>query len=96
MAAAPTTRARLRRLLGVIEELQPRTWRDGPFTLLERFLELSGQVLDLIATDTTDAHRTVVNIASFLRFAADWQQAHPKGTLAGFRGLPRCLPSGRR
>ena len=82
--AAPATRARLRRLLGVLEELQPRTWRDGPFTLLDRFLELSGQVLDLIATDTTDAHRTVVNIASFLRFAADWQQAHPSGTLAGF------------
>ena len=26
----------------------------------------------------------VANIASFLRFAADWQAAHPQGTLAGF------------
>ena len=28
--------------------------------------------------------RTVANIASFLRFAADWQAANPSGTLAGF------------
>ena len=41
-------------------------------------------MLDLIATDTLEAKRTVTNIASFLRFAADWQQANPNGTLAGF------------
>lgn len=82
--AAPDLRAKLRRLLGVIEELQPRTWRDGPFSILERYLELTGQVLDMIAVDTTDAQRVVANIASFLRFAADWQAAHPNGTLAGF------------
>src|SRR5207342_2435975 len=38
----------------------------------------------LIATDTTDAHRMVVNIASYLRFAADWQREHTTGNLAGF------------
>ena len=26
----------------------------------------------------------VANIASFLRFAADWQREHPQGSLAGF------------
>ena len=41
-------------------------------------------MLDLVAGDTTDAKRMVANIASFLRFAADWQAAHPKGSLAGF------------
>ena len=41
-------------------------------------------MLDLIAADTLEAKRTVANIASFLRFAADWQAANPRGTLAGF------------
>ena len=26
----------------------------------------------------------VANIASFMRFAGDWQQEHPAGSLAGF------------
>jgi superfamily I DNA/RNA helicase/RecB family exonuclease len=82
--AEPSTRARLRRLLNAIEELQPQTWREGPFTILERYLELTGVVLDMIAADTTDAHRVVANIASFMRFAADWQSVHPMGTLGGF------------
>ncbi|MDQ3691541.1 MAG: ATP-dependent helicase [Chloroflexota bacterium] len=82
--APPATRAKLRRLLTAIEELQQQTWREGPFTILERYLEMTGQMLDLVAVDTTDAHRMVTNIASFMRFAADWQSAHPKGTLAGF------------
>ena len=60
------------------------TWREGPFTVLERYVERTGQVLDLIAVDTLESKRIVANIASFLRFAADWQQAHPNGTLAGF------------
>src|SRR5690606_19526236 len=47
-------------------------------------LERTSQVLDLIAVDTLEAKRTVANIASFLRFAADWQAEHPAGTLAGF------------
>ena len=80
----PATRAKLRRLLDTLEELNPLTWREGPFTILERYVERTGQVLDLIAADSLEAKRTVTNIASFLRFAADWQAANPHGTLAGF------------
>jgi DNA helicase-2/ATP-dependent DNA helicase PcrA len=80
----PATRAKLRRMLNVLNELSPRTWREGPHTLLLDFLEWTGQVLDLLAAGTPDAHRGVANIGSLLRFAADWQQAHPKGTLGGF------------
>ena len=84
VAVAPATQAKLRRLLGVLDELQERAWRDGPLTILDRYLELGGQVLDMMAVDTTDAHRIVANIASFMRFAADWQAVHPTGTLAEF------------
>ncbi len=80
----PALRAKLRSLLAAIDELNPRTWRDGPHTILERYLELTGTVLDLLATGTLEAKRAVVAIASFLRFTADWQAAHPAGTLAGF------------
>ena len=41
-------------------------------------------MLDLLGAGTPDAHRAVANIGSFLRFAADWQQAHAKGHLGGF------------
>jgi DNA helicase-2/ATP-dependent DNA helicase PcrA len=78
------TRAKLRQLLGALDELNPLTFREGPHTILERYLERTGQVLDLIAADTLEAKRTVTNIASFLRFATDWQAANPSGTLAGF------------
>ncbi len=81
---AAGTRAKLRQLLGALDELNPLTFREGPHTILERFLERTGQVLSLIAADTLEAKRTVTNIASFLRFAADWQAANPNGTLAGF------------
>ncbi len=80
----PALRAKLRNLLAAIEELNPRTWRDGPHTILERYLELNGTVLDLLATGTLEAKRSVVAIASFLRFTADWQAANPSGTLADF------------
>ncbi|MGI8998497.1 MAG: ATP-dependent helicase [Candidatus Limnocylindria bacterium] len=78
------TRAKLRRLLSALEELQAQTWREGPHTILERWLELTGTVLDLLGANTPDAHRAVANIGSFLRFAADWQTAHPKGSLGSF------------
>ncbi len=78
------TRAKLRQLLGALDELNPLTFREGPHTILERYLERTGQVLDLIAADTLESKRTVTNIASFLRFAADWQSANQRGTLAGF------------
>ena len=80
--AAAGMRAKLRQLLGALDELNPLTFREGPHTILERFLERTGQVLDLIAADTLESKRTVANIASFLRFAADWQTEHPDGTLA--------------
>ena len=83
-AVDAATRAKLRRLLDTLEELTPLTWREGPFTILERYVERTGQVLDLIAADSLEAKRTVTNIASFLRFAAEWQAANPHGTLAGF------------
>lgn len=82
--AAAGTRAKLRQLLGALDELNPLTFREGPHTILGRYLERTGQVLDLIAADTLESKRTVANIASFLRFAADWQAANPKGTLNGF------------
>ncbi len=81
---ASTTRAKLRRFLRTIDELTPRTWRDGPFTILEELVITTGAVLDLIRLDTLEAKRTVANIASFMRFAQDWQAEHPNGTLGGF------------
>jgi DNA helicase-2/ATP-dependent DNA helicase PcrA len=78
------TRAKLRRLLRTIEELAPKTWRDGPFSVLEEYVVQTGVVFDLVALDTLEAKRTVANIANFMRFAHDWQSEHPKGTLAGF------------
>ncbi len=77
-------RAKLRMLLDLLDALNPLTFREGPFTIVERFLERTGQVLDLIAADTLESKRMVTNIASFLRFAADWQSANPRGTLSGF------------
>ncbi len=78
------TRAKLRQLLAALDELNPLTFREGPHTILERFLERTGTVLDLIAADTLESKRTVTNIASFMRFSADWQAENPRGTLAGF------------
>ncbi|CAN5582646.1 hypothetical protein BH23CHL7_BH23CHL7_16090 [soil metagenome] len=78
------TRAKLRQLAGPLDELNPLTFREGPHTILERYLERTSLVLDLIAADTLESKRTVTNIASFMRFAADWQQANPNGTLARF------------
>jgi DNA helicase-2/ATP-dependent DNA helicase PcrA len=81
---AAATRARLRRLLRTIDALAPRTWRDGPFTLLEEYVATTGVVFDLLALDSLEAKRMVANIGSFMRFAQDWQAEHPRGTLAGF------------
>ncbi len=78
------TRAKLRQLLGALDELTPLTFREGPSTILQRYLERTGIVLDLIAADTLESKRTVTNIASFMRFAADWQAANPRGTVQVF------------
>ena len=83
-------------LLAAIEELNPLTWREGPYTILERYLERTGLVLDLLAAGTLEAKRSVVNIASFMRFAADWQAANPAQDPGGLRRLPRRLQGGRR
>ena len=82
--APAVTRAKLRQLLAALDELNPLTFREGPHTILERFLERTGLVLDLIAVDTLESKRTVTNIASFMRFAADWQAENPGRTLAQF------------
>jgi DNA helicase-2/ATP-dependent DNA helicase PcrA len=84
VAVAPATRARLRRLLATLDELTPMTWREGPLSVLEQFVERTGLVLDLVAVDTLESKRMAANIASFLRFAGDWQIEHPQGSLAGF------------
>jgi superfamily I DNA/RNA helicase/RecB family exonuclease len=81
---APSTRARLRRVLETLDPLGPLTWREGPYTILERLIERTDTVLDLIAADTRAAQRQATNIASLLRFAFDWQQVHPRGSLAAF------------
>ncbi|HZL32771.1 MAG TPA: ATP-dependent DNA helicase, partial [Verrucomicrobiae bacterium] len=81
---SPDTRAKLRRLLETLDDLSPQTWREGPFTLLERFVERTGQILDLISADTRESQRIAVNLASFLRFTSDWQASFPAGHLTQF------------
>jgi DNA helicase II / ATP-dependent DNA helicase PcrA len=83
-AALAALRARLRGALELLDELHGLSWREGPFTILERFVERSGQIGCLLALDTLEAKRTIANIASLLRFASDWQREHPVGTLAAF------------
>ena len=81
---APATRAKLRRLLDTLDELVPQAPREGPFTILERFLERSAMLLDLLRADTLEAKRAVANVASLMRFAADWQREHPTLCLGDF------------
>jgi DNA helicase-2/ATP-dependent DNA helicase PcrA len=84
LALAPATRAKLRRLLDTLDELVPETPREGPFTILERYIERIGMLLDLLAADTLESKRAVANVASLMRFAADWQREHPTSTLGDF------------
>ena len=81
---APVTRAKLRRLLGTLDDLAARTWREGPFTILEEYVARTGLVLDLLAIDSLEAKRTIANIGSFMRFVQDWQAEHPRGCLGDF------------
>ena len=77
--------AKLRLLVGLVEELNPQTWREGPFTILERYVERTGQVLDLLAADTLEAqalgrqHRELHALRG--RLAGEPTRA---ATLAGF------------
>jgi DNA helicase-2/ATP-dependent DNA helicase PcrA len=84
LALAPATRAKLRRFLATLDELVPQAPREGPFTLLERWLERTSGLRDLLAADTLEAKRAVANIASLMRFAADWQREHPARSLPDF------------
>src|SRR5690606_34862968 len=59
---APALRAKLRQALAALTELHDHAWRAGPHTILERYLELTGTVMNLLATDTVDGHRAVANI----------------------------------
>jgi DNA helicase-2/ATP-dependent DNA helicase PcrA len=81
---APETRAKLRRFLATLDELVPEAPREGPFTILERYLERTGTLLDLLTADTLESKRAVANVASLMRFTADWQREHPERSLAGF------------
>jgi superfamily I DNA/RNA helicase/RecB family exonuclease len=77
-------RTKLRRLFDLLDELVPRARRVGPFALLEDFLVRTNLLHDLIAVETVDAQRTVLALARFMRFVADWQAAHPRESLADF------------
>ena len=65
MWVAASTRAKLRRLLRTLDELAAKTWREGPFSVLEEHVINTGAVFDLVALDTLQAKRTVANIANF-------------------------------
>jgi superfamily I DNA/RNA helicase/RecB family exonuclease len=77
-------RVKLERLLGLVDELVPKGQRQGPFGVLEEFLVRTNLLHDLIAVETPDAQRTVLSLARFMRFVADWQHAHPRDNLAQF------------
>jgi len=77
-------RARLTRLLEVIDTLTPSVHRDGPFTVLDEYLQRTSRLYDLLAVGTSEAQRDVLAVARLLRFAARWQRDQPEGTLAAF------------
>jgi superfamily I DNA/RNA helicase/RecB family exonuclease len=77
-------RVKLERVEELVNELVPRAQRDGPFAVLEDFLVRTNLLHDLIAIETVEAQRTVLGVARFMRFVADWQQAHPRETLTDF------------
>jgi superfamily I DNA/RNA helicase len=77
-------RVKLDRLFAILDSLVPRATREGPFAVLEDYLVRTNLLHDLIATETPEAQRTLLALARFMRFVADWQQAHPRETLADF------------
>ena len=84
LAVEPALRLKVDRLLTTIDDLIPRAMREGPFTLLEEYLVRTNLLHDLIALETPDAQRQVLSIARLMRFASDWQAAHPRESLADF------------
>ncbi len=81
---AALLRAKLERLFGVIDDLIGRAAREGPATLLEEFIVRTNLVHDLIASSTPEAQRRVLNIARFMRFAADHQAQRRRDSLTDF------------
>jgi DNA helicase-2/ATP-dependent DNA helicase PcrA len=79
-------RAKLARVVALLDELVPRAQREGPFDILEDYLVRTNLLHDLVAIETPDAQRSVLAVARFMRFVADWQAAHPRASLAGFVG----------
>jgi superfamily I DNA/RNA helicase/RecB family exonuclease len=79
-------RVKLERVKALVDELVPRSQRDGPFAVLEDFLVRTNMLHDLIAVETPEAQRAVLAIARFMRFVADWQAEHPRDTLIDFVG----------
>lgn len=77
-------RVKLERAIALVDELVPRAQREGPFAVLEEFLVRTNLLHDLIAVETVEAQRSVLAIARFMRFVADWQEAHPRDTLSDF------------
>ncbi len=77
-------RIKLERVLGLVDELVPRAQREGPFGVLEDFLVRTNMLHDLIAIETVEAQRTVLALARFMRFVAEWQQSHPREALTDF------------
>ena len=77
-------RVKLERVEQLINDLVPRGQRDGPFAVLEDYLVRTNMLHDLIAIETVEAQRTVLALARFMRFVADWQEAHPRETLIDF------------
>jgi superfamily I DNA/RNA helicase/RecB family exonuclease len=77
-------RVKLERVIALVDELVPRAQREGPFAVLEDFLVRTNLLHDLIAVETVEAQRSVLAIARFMRFVADWQAAHPRDSLSDF------------
>jgi superfamily I DNA/RNA helicase/RecB family exonuclease len=77
-------RVKLERVEELVNELVPRAQRDGPFAVMEDYLVRTNLLHDLIAVETVEAQRTVLAVARFMRFVADWQEAHPRETLTDF------------
>ncbi|HEY5489317.1 MAG TPA: ATP-dependent DNA helicase [Candidatus Limnocylindrales bacterium] len=77
-------RVKLERVEELVNELMPRAQREGPFAVLEDYLVRTNMLHDLIAIETVEAQRTVLAVARFMRFVADWQEARPRETLTDF------------
>ena len=94
--APALTRAKLRQLLGALDELNPLTFREGPHTILERYLERTGPG----ARPHRRRHaRGRSGPSPTSRASCASRPTGRRPTRAGrwrVRRLSRCLPGGRR